>query len=503
MPQIPDQLRPAFNVIAKYHFWMLAAIVPLVLIPMLFQGTAALNDRISKQKSEIDGRVSALRGIQGIAEHPNDGWLQVVEGKTDKVQKETLAEWERFWKDQESLRVWPKELGDDFLKAVATMKPGRSLNNALLRRYLNTVPELVRELPKRMGADVLMTDGDATGRMPMEGPAPMGMRGGFRDDLGPPGMRGGMGPTGAGTMAPVEWAAEDQRRVLASFTWQEAPSTTRVVLAQEELWVYGLFCDTIKRINDGAEAGGLGAPITFVQELAVGYPAAEDQVGGQGTGRIVMPVQDPSAGEYGGMGEGGMRPEMGMTEGPGLFGEAGGGVAGRPPHPRFGSAGSEPGMMRGAPGGFGMEEGMAPVEQVSPDDALKQWIYVDMSGKPLTAAELATTPVARMVHLMPFVLRATMDQRKLDALLADLASNPIPIDVRQVRINPSQQTMGAVGGGRMGGGMPGEMSMPVGGDMEGIPTFNVTVEIRGMVGLAPRPDPGAISGEAPMEGGGA
>ena len=140
---------------------------------------------------------------------------------------------------------------------------------------------------------------------------------------------------------------------------------------------------------------------------------------------------------------------------------------------------------------------------VSPDDALKEWIYVDFSGKPLTSAELGTLPAAKMVHLMPFVLRMTMDQRKLDGLLADLASAAVPIDVRQVRINPAQQTGG---GGGMGGGFGrGELSAPSPtGDSSGMRPHDIGVELRGTVGLAPQPDKNTIGGgEAPAGEGGA
>jgi hypothetical protein len=148
--------------------------------------------------------------------------------------------------------------------------------------------------------------------------------------------------------------------------------------------------------------------------------------------------------------------------------------------------------MGGAPmmgGDGGIDPAAAPV--ASPDDQLKEWIYVDFSGKPLTAAELATVPAAKMVHLMPFVLRVTMDQRKLDALLADLATSAVPIDVRQVRINPSQQA-GGLGGGA------GAMSAPT--DNGGLRPFDVTVELRGTVGLAPPPDKNAIGGGSPAAG---
>jgi hypothetical protein len=147
---------------------------------------------------------------------------------------------------------------------------------------------------------------------------------------------------------------------------------------------------------------------------------------------------------------------------------------------------------------MGVPGGEAPPE-ASPDDLLRGWIYVDFTGKPLTAAELATSPDAQLVHLVPFVMRAIVDERKLDTLLVDLATAPVPIDVRQVRIN--------VGAGGPGGGMPSMGPMggfgPGGGEFGGQPAaaagsrpHDVTVELRGTVALAKQPDPLALGLEA-------
>ena len=456
MPQLPEQIRPIVATIAKYHFWILAALVPLLLVPLLFLGTGRLDKMIADQRSQIESRVSALKSVQGIAEHPNEGWSQAVEAQTDKIRTETLTEWQKFWDAQQFLRAWPQRLGDDFLKAISTLKPGGALKRDLLLRYQNKVEELVRELPKRMGADDLMIEGAQPGGGVADGG--VGLRPGMGGEFGGrPGMGGefggrpgmgaefggrpGAGPVPGGSDALVAWSATDQKRIYDSFKWEKAPSTTQVLLAQEELWVYGLFCDTIKKLNDGA-AGPFNAAVSSVLELAVSYPAAEDQPGGQGTGRVFRQAAAAAGGEFGG--EGGI-PSPELAGGAGVPGEMGG-AAGRPANPRF-AGGGGPAMGTGpVPGGEGgmVDPAAAPV--ASPDEQLKEWIYVDFTGKPLTAAELATMPAAKMVHLMPFVLRVTMDQRKLDALLADLATNAVPIDVRQVRINPSQQAGGAAGG---------------------------------------------------------
>lgn len=470
MPQLPENIRPYVAAVVKHHFWILTVLVPLILLPLLFMGTGRLDSLISAQKSQIESRLSALRGVQGIAEHPNESWSKSVEQQTAKIEDETFAEWSRFWEEQQFLRVWPARLGDDFIRGIDTLRPGMSLERPLLLRYQNTVPDLVRDLPRRMGADDLMADAEAKAAAAAEAPS----RG---RPTRPPGTPGGPRPGAAParSSALVAWRGEDQARIAASFKWNKPPSTAQVLLAQEELWVYGLFCDAVKRANASA-AGAFDAPIVDVLQLAVGYSAAEDQPGGQGGTRIFLPraaagvTADAPAEDVSASPE----PQAGRSAG------------GRPAHPRFSGLAAD-GTQLSRPDG----QGEAPPSG-SPDDALREWIYVDFTGRPLTAAELATLPDARLVHLMPFALEMIMDQRRLDAFLADLAAAPIPIDVRQVRINPMAL------GGQAEGSSPGAGTQAKAGR-----PFDVTVQLRGTVGLAPPPDRKAIGGgETPPGNGG-
>ncbi len=121
-------------------------------------------------------------------------------------------------------------------------------------------------------------------------------------------------------------------------------------------------------------------------------------------------------------------------------------------------------------------EEAAPV--VSPDDQLRNWIYVNFAGKPLDYAQLAAERECQMVHLMPFVLQVVIDERKIDDLLAELANKPIPIDVSQLRINA---TAGVAAAGQPAGPGPG----PAGSAGR---SHDVQLEIRGTVGLAAPPD---------------
>ena len=493
MVQIPDSLRQQLAPVLKHRFWILAALVPLLLLPAVVMATSARKAVITREKGTIDGHVSALQAVKNEPGHPNNAWSQAIDQRTEGVKAELVKEWTALWESQQPLRVWPPALGPDFLASIAAVESGTrpELQFRDLQRYQNTVSDLVRQLPARMGSADLMTGAEGEGGVGMErrGPRPRLEPGRFENDDPDD-------PNEARSQAILEWQAEDQNRLLQTFTWGKAPSTTQVRLAQEELWVYGLLCDAIKRINDGATAL-FDSRITTVEQLAVGYPAAEDKPGGQGSGRVMIMQPPPGAG-LGGF-EAGMPPadaslEMagGMTEMP----------QGRPPNPRFaGGAGGPEAMAMGPPGlppamaGEG-SPGEGQAAALTEDEMLKQWIYVDFTGRPLTAPELQTSPDARLVHLVPFVLRVVIDQRQIDRLLADLAAAPVPIDVRQVRINPS-----ASGSGELGGGGPRGAMMPAaggfGGPEAGGPQgrrrpFDVTVELRGMIGLATPPNPDAL-----------
>ena len=446
-----DKNRPWVAMLAKHHFWLLTLVVPLVLVPLLLVAQGTLTAQIEAVREQIKGQITALQNVRRIPQHPNSSWANGIDTSTMRVKRETFAEWKKFWASQQPLRVWPEALGPDFMKAAETLKPDGKLSPRLLERYQNTVRTLVRELPKRLGVEDGMGDPtDAGQSSPITRPQP---------PVRPQMMRPGMGPAEGVPEAPAHvatWNSENQQRIASSFNWDKKPSTAKVLLAQEELWVYGTLCDLVARINKPA-TGPHNAPITRIDELSVGYLAAEDNPGGVSGGRVIRAAAKQSADA--------MPPPDMMAPG------AAGTAAGRPPNPRFG--GGQPGSAAMGPGD---PEAAAPVD---PDDMLHNWIYVDFSGKPLDAAQLAAAVDCQIVHLMPFVLRVVIDQRQVDALLVTLAASSIPIDVRQVRIN-------AVTSGQVGA-LP--MSDAAGTGSSGTGRFyDVTLELRGTVGLATSPN---------------
>lgn len=462
MIEIPDTIQPYLKQLRKYHFWLLAVLMPLVLVPLAFTADATLIDQISKRRKEVEGKLQSVTQLaraeaDGFEElgHPQAEWAEQLDRTTARLQQQLLAQWEDFWNAQQDLRVWPEELRRDFIDRVTRLKPGESLPPRLVERYQNTVRQLVRKLPGRLDAAEQMQADDALGRGGRRF-APRSDPNRFEPDLLAQHM--------------VSWDPADQSALYATFDWQKPPSTTQILLAQEELWVYQTLCDAIAAANAGA-TGSHNATIATISELAVGYRAAQSSPTGRGPGRVRR-----LQGAAGGM-DMDMDMGMGMGMGMGMDGDAAGGP---PPNPRF-TTGSQ------AMGGMMPEEmsasGYGELDD-SADDPLRNWIYVDATGRPLTAEELEASPDTKLAHLVPFVVQGRVDQRKLDRLLKTLATWPVPIDVRQVRINP--------GNGSETDGMNRRMPAgPRAGDQQSgsVRRYDITVELRGTIALANRPDP--------------
>ena len=91
-------------------------------------------------------------------------------------------------------------------------------------------------------------------------------------------------------------------------------------------------------------------------------------------------------------------------------------------------------MPGGMPGGMGNAGGDAP--PTNPDEMLKDGRYVDDKGVPLHAT--AAAPFAEY-NLMAFKLTVVADEQHWDRLLIELCNSPLPLEVREVRLNPASK----------------------------------------------------------------
>jgi hypothetical protein len=368
----------------------------------------------------------------------------------NKAQGEEIARgWSLQYQKQEGVLVWPASFDQEFQDAVRPLRPienvpyptlNSPISDTLRRRYRDFIED---ELPKL--ADVIKGKWQVTrdSNTAAFGPNPAG-------PAGPDGR-----PLGEVDKSMVLWNPANQKELLDnhySFTTREsAPETLEVLYAQEDLWVLQNLMGIIKSTNEGAEGRHDAAvkQIFFVRigMLALGYAGA------------VEPVQPADANPNAGYGEG--------QRGPG---------------------GPGPGSQQPAQQATGQSETGTP-SQATPEVVIDprtvqgfdlkdpaNWRYVDAKNRPLAGVQLrtalaTTTPseadaLLTVAKRVPVRMYLEIDQKRLSKLLAEMGNAPLPVEVRQLRINRDPAPLGSVdqfftGAGAAGQpGSEGQFRMP-------------------------------------------
>jgi hypothetical protein len=219
----------------------------------------------------------------------------------------------------------------------------------------------------------------------------------------------------------------------ALLDWPQTPTSQQVRYAQENLWVCRALLSIVARVNELA-TGHHDANIKEIQVLSIGQQAATEFQTGMAPNRIFRPVLAAAVGP-GGYPAPGSSP-VPVTGGGAAYPPAASGVLGGP--------------LAASPDGT----------PIDPARLLDQGRYVDAQGKPLDAGAAAGAAPSVEFKRMPVYLRLVIDQREVTRLLAECANSPLPVEVRQLRLNPPKNFSPGGGGGspvypgRPGGAYP-------------------------------------------------
>ncbi len=112
--------------------------------------------------------------------------------------------------------------------------------------------------------------------------------------------------------------------------------------------------------------------------------------------------------------------------------------------------------------------------------------YLDAEGRPTGAGASEQGPFKRM----PVYLELVIDEREIPKLLVECANSPLPVEVRQLRINPD-----ASSGSSSKATAPGQAA-----EIQGVGSYDVPVQICGIIYIYNPPDTAKLgSGEAPAD----
>jgi hypothetical protein len=404
--------------VKRHQFWILCGVVAVVGLVSWWLATRSLADTYAKSKAKIDGEYGKIGSVRQIDPHPNDDWEKQLREIVEKDRKEVENAWKQLYNLQKSkVYVWPADvLGQEFVDEVEALRPGEELGDDKLDIYHNSVLKQFEKLAKLVDAEY-------------EDPSQGSVFGRERQPV--------ITQPLSAAQRKVIWY--DQATVQKPYDWAERPTTKQVLYAQEEIWVLTAICEAIQAANAGS-SGAHDAAVQIIEEMAVGYLAAEDYPNGEKEPGRVMRLKAPLASSSGGgYGYGGPPSGGGIGAEGGAEGGGGGGRLARPPRPDISASGGVQtgygSTTAGSPGGPGGGAGDATAAPTESADYLNEWRYVDGKSKPLTAAELATPPFHEY-RLMPWKVRMMVDQRKWDDLLVAFRNTVLPLSIRQVRVNP-------------------------------------------------------------------
>jgi hypothetical protein len=470
-----DQLKQYWEIVKRQHFWILCGLAVLVPFIVSMVADGHLAKIYGDQKSAITGIDRALDPLVSAADHPNPEWVKHVKDETEKLRRNVRDAWESLYNQQKAALKWPPELQEDFISAFG--KPVESDDAAnidhavmdpLCDRFMNNVKTELSHMADIVHAPWAPTE-QAGG-------------GGGAGVHGRPRAAATVDSEEAAKSYIVDWDPADQSRLVEAYNWQSTPSPLDVRYAQEELWVLEAICKSIDRTNVGA-TGGFDAVVREINNVLIGYDATDKFPLGENASRIIRSSKS-------GPGAASASPPMGMPGGPGgaaaaafepkrpmrsTPGEAAPSVRSRTSH---GGAFTPPGGGAFTPPGGGAAPG--PGGPAAQGDWLKDGRYVDSKGKPLLGSELANSTSPEF-KLMAFKLTVAADEQRWQKLLVELCNSPLPLEVREVRINPNDS--------EGGGGRPNARAR-MAHDQNGNDSIlhNVTLEIHGVAYLINPPD---------------
>jgi hypothetical protein len=437
-----DQIRSILGWLKKQHFWVLCALVALIGLFCWWRAAGALSAKYETDEKTITGQFQSLAALQGNPFHPNGDINTRQEQEIKSLAEEVAKLWQQLYARQsDRVLQWPDALTQAFRDEVEKLQFTQEIPPNLRETYQNYIARHFPKLPEKIGARPI--DVETAGNL--------GGGGFSRLERGPMNIeRGGaFGADGRPIEEDdnyiVEWLEEDQANVAKELEFQQQPSSLRIWVAQENLWVYHTLLDIIKNTNDAANATrNSNAAVRVLFKLQVGQPAAEFS---RKPGRIYKPASAAPVVE--------MSPEAMMNP------EAAGMEGGMPP-------GMERGMSGLAASGSG------PMSDSQEQSAYLSFRYLDEMGKPIPvgggapvdgvapdpsipAPTIDVTMFGKEYKRLPVRMVLEMDQRHLPTLIAECATQPLQVEVQEVRINAPDAVSGDGGGMSMmrGGGFDG------------------------------------------------
>ena len=437
-----DKVRVILKLLWRERFWVLSVVGVLLAVVCWHFSSGDLDQQFASRKQAIEGKFNEMRNLTQESPHPNQ---KVIEGDREQAReqsKNVLAVWKKLYdRQREQVLFWPKDsLKSGFIEEIEKLKfgekfPPKEANNmqSHYSNYIGSRFDGLLEIVKALKSDSVGGRFSRGGRGRSE---EMFEGGGFGSPRA--------GVAGDGTDEEdqdylVQWI--DQGNLREKLEFAGSPSAIQIWVTQEDLWVYETLLNVIAKTN---ELRGATRPDNTAVRVIVALEVGRDAAAASREKPSILMPRGAIAESFAGGGE-----RIPFAEGDG----------------------ARPYLLEG-----GGPEGAA----IS-DEAIMAFRYLDPEGNPYPSQ-----PEDREYRRLPIRMRLMMDQRYLTQLLVECADAALPVEVKQVRVNPDASGSG-FGGNQYGAVRSNFGSMSGMEEMQSDANL-ADVEIRGVVYIYNQPD---------------
>ena len=452
-----DKIRILLHQVVKHHFWLLSAVVMLVGLGCWFLASSNLAKIYAANKTKIKQEFSSQNSLRSRGFHPNEQVNEEQRKQIEQQSREVTKLWQQLYvAQQEAVLTWPKQLGPRYEQKIADKDFGDDIHPDMRDTYMNYAKNHFQELPEVVKA-LELTEGSSQNSNTIGGG-----RGQQIIDIAQieqmlsTRQRGNFDPNRKATLEQedppeldflVYWV--DQNRVRDRLTFNARPSSMRIWVTQEDLWVYTTMLQVIANTNQAAGSTRFSnAAIRVIDSLEVGKAAAQQS---RAKGRILVPAQSGGGEQLGGdiidSYGGGFDMGGGAGGGYGMEGGGGGGAGMGGYGAGYGMDGGQSLDMDRGYGGMGGGFGEDGLGSGGENGQLLSFRYLNEEKQPIAIqGDWDPSLVGVEYKRLPIRMRLQMDQRWLYFLIAECANAPLQIEVQEVRVNPIE-----TGGGRKSG----------------------------------------------------
>lgn len=264
-----DQLRTALVWLKRHHFWVLCGLVALIALGSWAKASGNLSKLFTTNQATIKTEFSNVQNIRKDSFHPNDDVNDKQLAQTKQQAADVGKLWQQLYdRQRQHVLEWPKELSKEFRDYVDKLQFGAEIRPDLRNHYQNYIEGHFPALPKLIDARAIDPGTVAGGP---GGPGGEFLRSRSYAPEGPGGAPGAPNELADENDYICEWAAADQALVRDDLNFRDQPTSLRIWVTQENLWVYETMLDVIAKTNKAANATRMSnAAVQQIAELSVG-----------------------------------------------------------------------------------------------------------------------------------------------------------------------------------------------------------------------------------------